>query len=47
MTTKIATRADLDALLVDLEAEPDSADRTAAIAKVRQQIADLPADDNS
>lgn len=43
MTVKIPVKADLQAALADVEAEPDSPDRTDAIAKIKNQIAELPA----
>lgn len=41
MTIEIPSRERLEADLAELEAEPDSPDRTAAIAKVKEQIANL------
>lgn len=39
---RIPTRADLEKTLAQVEAEGPSEDRTEAIAKLKQQIADLP-----
>lgn len=43
MTTRIPTEADLKATLAEVQAEEDSPDRTEAIAKIKKQIAELPA----